>query len=88
MIKDLNNFGPLPPIYFKFNPPIGKEPDKYQDYLKVNIETRRGEANRKMVLIYVPIFNTGLENALLKLLFLLSKILKGKNLPRPLNAMQ
>ena len=80
ILQDLKNCGKLPPITFNANTMIGKKPDKNYYFLKVNINTHPVEANRTIVLIYVPIFSNSLDEALLKFLVLLNKILKGQNI--------
>ena len=74
---DLNKRGPPPPVSFKTKLTIVKKPDNKQDYLKVDIRTHTWEINSKVVSFYIPIFSTGLDESLLKFLFLLNKILKG-----------
>ena len=59
---------------------VGNKTDEKQDSLKVKIKTQPGETNRKAVLLYVTILNTGSTKAMLKLLMLPNNILRGKNL--------
>ena len=47
---------------------------------KVSINNQPGEINSEMISIYILIFNTGLTEAGLQFLFLLNKIIMGKNL--------
>lgn len=52
MLQDLNKCGPPPPIYFKTDPAIGKKPNKNQDSLKVDINTKLWDINTKN---YIPL---------------------------------
>ena len=80
MIQDLNNHGIMPPISFNTDPTIGNKPHQNQDSLKVKINTNKGDINKKTVLIFISIFNTSLDEAPLKIIFLLEQILKYQNL--------
>ena len=61
IIQELNNCGLPPQIYFNPNPIIRNKLNKKHYSPKVNIKTQPGEANSKMVSLYVPIFNTSLD---------------------------
>ena len=80
MLQDPKNCGPPPLILFNTNPTIGKNHDEKHNPLKVDIKTQQGEAHNETDLLYIPIFKTGLDEALLKLLILLKKTLMGQNL--------
>ena len=80
MFQNLKKCGPPPPIYFNYDPIIGNQSDKNQNYLKVEIKTQPGEVNIKNVSLYILIFKTSLAESLLKFLVLLKKILKDWNL--------
>ena len=60
-----------PLVFFKTGPTIGKKPNENQESLNVEIKTQSGEANSKIVLIYVLIFKTVISKALLKFFMLL-----------------
>ena len=53
---------------------------KRQDSLKIKINIQPGYINRKTIYFYILIFNNGLDEALLKFLILLKKIIKVQNL--------
>ena len=61
ILQDLHNWGVPPPITLNINPMMSKKPEKKHYSPKVNIKTQPGEANSKMVSLYVPIFNTSLD---------------------------
>ena len=65
---------------YKANPTIGKTPTDKSDSLKVDIKTQPGERNIKTVAIYVPLFWTGIPEALLKFVTILHKIIQGQDL--------
>ena len=55
-------------------------PTEKLDSLKVDIKTQPGERYKKTVVIYVPMFRTGIPEALLKFVTLLHNIIRGKYL--------
>ena len=82
-IKISNNmkiWGPPPPIYFKPDTTIRKTPSNKADFLKVDLKTKPGDTDNKMVAIYMPLLRTSTPEALLKFITLLNRILKGKYL--------
>ena len=80
MLQYLKNNGLSPPNNFNKNPKIIKKLDKKDNYLKVNIMTQSGEVCIKSIFLYVTIIKTGLTKSILKLLFLLKKVIKSHNL--------
>ena len=80
MLQELKNHGPIPPIYFKPNPTIGKRTNKNQDSLKFDIKTQTWDIIIEMLSLYMPMFYTSSDESLLKLLTLMNKILKNQNL--------
>ena len=80
MLWYLKNCGLSTLIYFKPDPDIGNKPDNNQDSLEFDIKTHTGDINTKILLLYIPISNTGLGDSLLKVLFFLKKILRCHNL--------
>ena len=61
-------------------PLIILNPNEKLDSIRVEINFKIGERDRNTLYIYVPIFKTGLVNALIKFLVLLKKIRKFQNL--------
>ena len=72
---DLKNRRPPPPISYKPDPNIGNNPAENLDSLKVNIKTKPGERDSKMVAIYMLLFCIGSPDAPLKFFTLLNKII-------------
>ena len=72
------NRGTPTQISLKLDPTIYKTTDDKQEFLKVYIMNNMGDINSNIVSLYIPIFNTGLAEALLKFLVLLYKILQGQ----------
>ena len=50
------------------------------DFLKVDINIQPGERDSNRVAIYVPLFRTGIPEALLKFVTLIHKIIRGQDL--------
>ena len=80
ILQDLHNWGVPPPITLNINPMMSKKPEKNHYSPKVNIKTHPRKDNSKIIFLYVPIFNTILDESLLKFLVLVNKILKGQNM--------
>ena len=59
---------------------IGKKPDNKQGSLNADIKDKLVNIKSKTVLLFIPIFNTGYANELLKFIILLKNTLKGQNL--------
>ena len=76
------NRGPPPPISYKPNVTIGKTPTENSDSLKVDIKTQPGESDSERVAIYMPLFRTGIPEALLKFFTILHKIIRGTIYPQ------
>ena len=62
----LNTCRPLSLFSYKPDSKIGKTPIYMKYSLKVDIKTKPGDKERKMVTIYVTLFRTGSPEALLK----------------------
>ena len=77
---DWKNRGPAPPNCYKPDPTIGKTLTNKLDYLKVNIKTQPRERDSKVVAIYVPLFQTGSPESLLKFVKVLYKIIRVQDL--------
>ena len=75
-----NTRGPPPPISYKADTTIGEMPTDKLDSLKVDINTQPGERDIKTVKIYVPLFWTGSPEALLQVIILLNKVIRGQDL--------
>ena len=82
-LQTYNNFkiqGPPPPISYKPDQKIGKNPKDNLDYLKVDIKTQPGDKGSEMVAIYVTIFRNGSPESFPKFVTILKKIVNGQYL--------
>ena len=77
---DCKSCRPAPPNCYKPGPTIGKTLTNNLDYLKVNIKTQPRERDSKVVAIYVPLFQTGSPESLLKFVKVLYKIIRVQDL--------
>ena len=77
---DWNNCEKSPTIFYKTDPTIGKTPTENSDSLKFHIKNQPGERDSETVAMYVPLFQTGIPEDLLKFLKLLHKIIQGQDL--------
>ena len=82
MIQDLKNHCSPPSISFKPDLAIGIKHGEMWNSLKVDMKTFPGEKNRKIVFLYISIFNNSFSKAPLKFLFILKKIIKVNNLTK------
>ena len=78
--KDFNNSVPYPLICYLPDTTFNKNPGNKSDSLKVEIKMQLGYPKSDPILMYVPVFNTGSPEVLLKFLTLLDKIIKGQSL--------
>ena len=78
--ENRNNHGPTPTISYKFDLTIGNTPEDKSDSIKVGIKTQPGDRERKMVVIYVPMFRTGSPEALLSFVTILHNIIQVQDL--------
>ena len=78
--EDKNNRGPPPLTLYKDESKLGKTSTDKSDSPKVNIKTQLGERKIKTVEIYVPLFWTGIPEALLNFATILNKIIRGQDL--------
>ena len=78
--EDLTNFGPPPPIFYKPDPNVSKNPEDNSDSLRVNIKTQPGKSNNETVVIYVLLFQTGSLEALLKFFMIITNIIRSQDL--------
>ena len=74
------DWGPLPSIYYKAEPTLGKTLTEKSNSLKVNTETQPGERDSKTVEIYLPLFWTGSPESILNFVTILNKIIRGQEL--------
>ena len=70
----------MTPISYKPDVTIGKTPTEKSDLMKVDIKTQPGDSYSDTVAIYVPLFRTGSQEALLKFVTILHKIIRGQYL--------
>ena len=73
---NLKSSGPPPTIFYNTNPTIRKTPAEKSYLPKVNIKTQPGESDNNVVVIYVPLFWTGIPEALLKSVTIIHKIIR------------
>ena len=80
--NDLKNLWPLPLIFYKPNHTTRKTPTDKSDSLKFDIKTKPGESDSDIVAIYVPLFQTGSTEDLLKFVTILNKVIKGQDISK------
>ena len=78
--EDWKNWGPPPPISYKSEPTLGKTLTDKSNSLKVNIKTQPRYRYRDTVVINVPLFRTGITEALINIITILNKIIQGQGL--------